>query len=240
MFPIGNIKSPFFRHGEKPSVRAMKKRTFVLASLAALAAAIAPLSASPAYADRTAVPQAEQSATLAAASAGLNAQRLLQGRFRQTGPDGSISTGRFFLQRPGRVRFEYDPPAPLLIVADGSVLAVQDRQLRNTNRAPLRSTPLYFVLKDNLNLARDAHVTRVEREGDLLFVTVRDRAGQADGDLTLALAGPEYTLRSWDVVDATGGRTRFAITAATVPATINPTAFRAPAATAVSPRNQGR
>ncbi|MBL8549915.1 MAG: outer membrane lipoprotein carrier protein LolA [Hyphomonadaceae bacterium] len=212
------------------------KRTLI-ALCASISAALIPLNA---YADRAPVPQAEQSATLAAASAALNAQRLIQGRFRQTGPDGSVSTGRFFLQRPGRVRFEYDPPAPLLIVADGSVLAVQDRQLRNTNRAPLRSTPLYFVLKDNLNLARDAHVTRVERDGDLLFVTVRDRSGQADGDLTLALAGPEYTLRSWDVVDATGGRTRFAITASTTPDTINPAAFRAPPATAVSPRSQGR
>jgi outer membrane lipoprotein-sorting protein len=183
---------------------------------------------------------AERTQTLAAASAALNAQRSLRGTFRPTAPDGRTSTGRFYLQRPGRVRFEYDPPAEFLVVADGSIVAIQDRALRTTNRAPLRSTPLFFVLKSEISLERDARVTRVVREGGALLVSARDRTGQADGELTLRLEGPNYTLRSWDVVDATGSRTRVQLTSVEAASSLDPRLFRAPAATAVSPRGPGR
>jgi outer membrane lipoprotein-sorting protein len=213
------------------------RRAFLAGLAALMAAAALPF---PAQAEPTALEGPERTRTLAEASAALNEQRLLQGRFRQVAPDGSITTGRFFLQRPGRVRFEYDPPAPLLIVADGSVVAIQDRALRSTNRSPLRATPLYFVLKDNINLNRDVRVTRVEREGETLYVSARDRTGEADGELILRLDGPDFALRAWDVVDATGARTRFALIGVSSPDVINPAAFRAPPSTAVSPRGPGR
>jgi outer membrane lipoprotein-sorting protein len=179
---------------------------------------------------------AERARALSQASAALNAQRLLAGRFRQTAPDGSVTQGRFYLQRPGRVRFEYDPPAAMLIVADGSIVAIEDRALRSTNRSPLRETPLFFVLKNDINLERDARVTRVVRDGATLLVSARDRTGQADGEITLRLEGPDYQLRSWDVVDASGALTRIALTQVSRPDRVDPRLFRAPAPTAVSPR----
>jgi outer membrane lipoprotein-sorting protein len=211
------------------------RRAFLIALTGLLAFA-----ASPVRAQQASLDGAERSQVLAAASAALNAQRSLQGRFSQVAPDGQTTTGRFYLQRPGRVRFEYDPPAQFLIVADGSIVAIQDGALRTTNRAPLRSTPLFFVLKDGVNLERDARITRVVRDGDALLVSARDRSGQADGELTLRLEGPNYTLRSWDVVDATGGRTRVSLSGVQTAAALDPRLFRAPAATAVSPRGPGR
>ena len=147
---------------------------------------------------------------ITAANAALNAQRAVQGRFRQVAPDGSVATGVFYLQRPGRLRFEYDAPATMLIVADGSVVAVNDRELRTTNRSPLRETPLYFVLKNNVDLNRDARVTEVSRLGGATLISARDRSGQADGLLTMRFAAG--ALQGWDVIDAAGALTRITLT----------------------------
>lgn len=178
----------------------------------------------------------ERAQALARASAALNEIRLLQGRFRQISPDGRAATGQFYMQRPGRLRFAYDSPATMLIVADGSVLAVQDTALRSVNRAPLRTTPLYFVLKSDIDLARDARITRVVRRGDALLVSARDRSGSADGEITLMLTGPELQLTSWDVVDAMGGRTRLSLSNLTTPASIDQRLFRSPQPTQTGPR----
>ncbi len=170
---------------------------------------------------------AARTQALAQASAALNDLRTLEGRFLQIA-GGSAMTGRFHMQRPGKLRFAYDPPASMLIVADGSVVAIQDTALRSVNRAPLRSTPLYFVLKSDINLERDARIVRVARQGDTLYITARDRTGAADGQITLALSGPNFELRSWEVVDGSGARTRLALSDVTRPARIDPALFRAP------------
>jgi outer membrane lipoprotein-sorting protein len=104
------------------------------------------------------------------------------------------------------MRFQYDPPAQLLVVADGRVVAVRDNELRTTERTPLRSTPLNIILGQNIDLERNARVLRVSRSGPWDLITVRDRAGQMDGQITLQFNNGQ--LRSWDVIDATGARTR--------------------------------
>ena len=157
----------------------------------------------------------------------LNAVTRLQGRFVQNSPDGSRATGIFYLQRPGKLRFEYNPPATLLIISDGTTVATHDSALRTTDRTPLRNTPLNLVLRGSVNLERDANVTRVARQGDWLFVNVRDRNGLADGQLTLWFNGPNADLRAWDVVDATGARTRVTLNGLSTPAAFDPGLFRA-------------
>lgn len=179
---------------------------------------------------------AARAQALQRASAALNSVRTMQGRFIQIAPTGQTTTGQFYMQRPGRLRFAYDAPAGMLIVADGTVLAVQDTALRSVNRAPLRTTPLFFVLKNDINLERDAHVARVARGGDTLYVTVRDRTGNADGEITLALSGSNLELRSWDVVDAMGARTRLVLSNVSRPAAIDARLFRAPQSSARSQR----
>lgn len=169
---------------------------------------------------------AERAEALAQVNRTLNAAQRLQGRFVQSSPDGSRAAGAFYMQRPGRLRFEYDPPATLLIVADGSVVAMRDTALRTTERTPLRSTPLHLILAETVDLERSARIVRVSRSGDWLVVTARDRAGQTDGTITLHFAGPEAQLRSWDVVDATGARTRIALTDLTQPASLDRGLFR--------------
>jgi outer membrane lipoprotein-sorting protein len=176
-------------------------------SVPALATPTRLVSVGQAAASATVLTGAERAQALTQASAALAQTRTMQGRFTQIGPDGSWTTGAYYMQRPGRARFEYDSPAPLLIVSDGTTVAIHDRALENTDRAPLRSTPLYFILSRDVNLERDFRITAVSRSGDTLFIAARDRAGEIDGQLTIALQGPAMTLRSWEAVDATNART---------------------------------
>lgn len=158
----------------------------------------------------------------------VNAVRGLQGRFIQTNPDRSTSGGAFWLLRPGKVRFEYDAPAPLLLVADGTNVALQDRRLRTTDRYPLRSTPLYWLLKANVDLERDVLVSAVERREGLLLATFRDRRRQTDGELTIAFDEATKSLQEWSVRDRQGRSTRVRLVESRAVTGLNPTLFVAP------------
>lgn len=162
---------------------------------------------------------------LARANAALNAVQRLQGRFLQSSPDGVNARGRFFLERPGRLRFQYDPPSTLLIVSDGRVVAMRDTALRTTERTPLRSTPLHLILDAGVDLVRDARVTRVAQAGDRLMITARDRTGEMDGSITLNF-GANAALESWDVTDGGGAATRVVLSELTRPASFERNLFR--------------
>jgi outer membrane lipoprotein-sorting protein len=198
-------------------------RRLALLGLAALALAPA------AHAQQgapTVLEGAARAAGIAQANQALNAIQRLQGRFVQSSPGGGRASGMFYMERPGKLRFEYDPPATLLIVSDGSVVAMRDRELRTTERTPLRSTPLNLILGRTINLERDARILRVSRAGPWLLITARDRGGQTDGQITLQFHGPETQLRSWDVIDATGARTRITLSDVTRPASLDRSLFR--------------
>jgi outer membrane lipoprotein-sorting protein len=169
---------------------------------------------------------AERAEVLAAANRYLNSFSRLQARFTQTSPGGGRASGTVYIQKPGRMRFQYDPPAQLLIVSDGNVVAVRDNELRTTERTPLRSTPLNLILGSSIDLERQARVLRVSRLGPWTMITARDRAGQMDGQITLQFNNG--ALRSWDVIDATGARTRITLSNVTQPASLDGSLFRLP------------
>lgn len=218
-------------------MHSMKKLTSkrALLALAAALALTAPLSAGAqtsgeasriAAAGLTPLAGAERTQAIGQINTALNAVQRMQGRFVQTSPDGSRAAGAFYLQKPGKLRFEYDPPATMLIVSDGSVVSLRDTALRTTDRTPLRSTPLNLILGANINLERDARIQRVLRQGEWTIVTARDRTGETDGIITLHFFGPTSELRSWDVIDASGARTRTTLSAITQPASLNRNLFR--------------
>lgn len=184
--------------------------------------------ASPAFAQAAPIvlAGAERAAGLARANRALNSFQRLQARFMQASPGGGRASGTVYIQRPGRMRFEYDPPATLLIVSDGSVVALRDSELRTTERTPLRSTPLNIILGANIDLERSARVLRVSQAGPWLMVTARDRGGQADGQIILQFYGESTELRSWDVIDATGARTRITLSDVSQPAGFDRALFR--------------
>lgn len=152
----------------------------------------------------------EDRVALAEASAYLSSLENLQGDFLQVGPDGSVAEGRFYLRRPGRLRFEYAPPENLLVVADGTWVAVKDSTAA-AQRYPIASTPLGLILAKNVNLEEKARVLNVEEQPGSLLIALADRSGEAPGQITLIFDRPKMQLRQWVVTDVQGLQTTVAL-----------------------------
>jgi outer membrane lipoprotein-sorting protein len=138
----------------------------------------------------------------------------LQAQFEQVAPDGNVSTGSLALERPGKIRFDYDDPSPILLVADGASVAIADFDLETIDRAPISATPLKFLLGDLETLSADGVVAESGYSRDRLYVTLMDPDGQIDGQLTLVFSdetplGParDMDLLGWYALDAMGGTT---------------------------------
>ena len=173
----------------------------LLASAGVALAALMPVSV-PASAQVT----AQAGADLARIDATLNATQTFAGRFTQTNADGTTDTGTVYIQRPGKLRFEYD--GPLLVVSDGVTLVQRDEALETSDRVPLSATPLEFFLKNDVNLARDTQVVDFRKAADTWQVSARDGSGEVDGTVTLVFDAATLALRSWIIDDSFGARTR--------------------------------
>ena len=137
----------------------------------------------------------------------LNTVGTLKAHFRQIAPDGKETTGTLWLSRPGRMRFEYDSPSPLLLVANDGKFVFQDRQLDQTTEIPLDRTPLGLLLGAHVAFSGNVSVTSFDhKDGDILVTAVRT-ASPGDGSLTLRFSEKPLALMSWTVVDAQGHRT---------------------------------
>ena len=138
----------------------------------------------------------------------LNGLRTLKARFLQIGQDGKTSAGTAWLERPGRMRFEYDKPSPLLLVAGHGSVIFRDNQLDQTTSIPMTQTPLGLLLADKITLTGPVTVTRFQRTGTQVQLTLVRTPTPGDGSLTLALNTNPMALTGWSVVDAEGRETR--------------------------------
>lgn len=166
------------------------------------AAPVAPPVTAPATS--SALTASERSAILKSVSQAMTDVKTARGKFEQLAPDYSVSTGSFALSRPGKVRFDYDDPTPILIVSNGATVAMQDSELETTDRVPLSSTPLSLLLDDSLDFENEAQVLDVVRANGRIGVTLKDRSGEMDGTLTLVLSDVTKELLGWRTED-TGG-----------------------------------
>lgn len=140
---------------------------------------------------------------LAAAAKALKSAKTARGKFEQIAPDRSVSTGWFALSRPGKVRFDYDDPVPLLLVSDGATVALQDSELETTDRIPLSATPLSMLLSSKLDFENDAEVVDVRKVDGYFEIEMADASGEMDGTLTMILADSDKELVGWRTVDST-------------------------------------
>jgi len=168
---------------------------------------------------------AERSDILSRAAAALADVKTARGTFEQVAPDFSESTGRFALSRPGKVRFEYDAPSPLLLVSDGTTVALQDSELETTDRVPLGTTPLALLLDDEIDFETEADVLEVIRRNGRVGITLRDRSGEMDGTLTLILQESDMSLTGWRTVDSGGNITSVMLSDVTYGSRLNPRLF---------------
>jgi outer membrane lipoprotein-sorting protein len=174
------------------------------------AAMLAALPVLPLHAQQRAQPPAAppDRSIVAQVEAYLNALRTLRARFVQIAQNGASAQGTAWIVRPGRMRFDYDPPEPLLLVASGGQVMMFDRELGQPTTVPSSSTPLGLLLRSQISLAGDVTVTAAERRGGFLHVTLHKTGAAAEGRLTLSFSENPMQLRQWTVVDAQGRETR--------------------------------
>ncbi len=134
----------------------------------------------------------------------LNSLKAARARFVQTTHDGTQLVGTFFLQRPGKLRFEYDPPVEDFVVADGTFIYFYDAELQEQSNAPIGQTLADFILRPQLELTGDLQVVSLKRAGDLLQMEVVQSSDPAAGRLVLGFKEDPFSLKKWRVVDAQG------------------------------------
>jgi outer membrane lipoprotein-sorting protein len=155
---------------------------------------------------------AEQDQAVAKINAYFNAITNLQGRFEQIDSANKRLTGRFYVQRPGKIRFDYAPPSGLRIVADGAFLAIEDSDLKTIEKYPIKSTPFRLLLSESVDLRRDARIVGVERQQGLLAISLEDKSGEGNGRIRLSFdTGDELRLKEWVISDAQGLNTRVTV-----------------------------
>ena len=137
--------------------------------------------------------------------------RTLRSRFLQVSTAGAPIEGDLYLNRPGKMRFEYDPPYPVLLLADGLVLLYYDKELKEETYLPLWETPLWFLLRDEVELDDSVRVVALQRGPGSLRVTVEQNDDSPQGRVTLVFADRPLTLKKWVVTDAQGVTTEVAL-----------------------------
>lgn len=148
---------------------------------------------------------AEPEAVVQRANAYFNSFQTLTGGFLQIGPDGRKIGGKLSLAKPGRLRFEYDQPSPLEVVADGTSVAVRDRKLNTQDLYFISQTPLKFLIRDKIDLARDLQVTEVANDPGGIRVSLEDRSTLGGtSKIQLYFDAEMKTLSQWRITDPQG------------------------------------
>jgi outer membrane lipoprotein-sorting protein len=143
----------------------------------------------------------------------------LEGTFVQVGADNKRQRGKFYISRPGRFRFEFNPPSKVVIISDGKYIAIQDRDLSTDDRWDLGYTPFRALLQDSVDLLRDARVLEVEESQDTISIVFEDKSGDSSSRIRLFLAAkPTVKIKGWIAKDAQGFDTRTDLVEMHVPA----------------------
>jgi len=142
----------------------------------------------------------------------LSRMQVLSGKFVQVGPDGRRTQGQFFISKPGKVRFEYDDPSPIELIADGQSVVVRDRKLATQDVYPLSQTPLRFLLSDHVDLMKDSSLTAVYADDVFITVVVEEKNGiVGTSRLMMMFGAKDIQLKQWTVTDPQGYDTTVAV-----------------------------
>ena len=134
------------------------------------------------------------------------------GDFVQVGPDGRRTEGKVYLQKPGRIRFEYNPPSPIELVADGNSVVIRDRKLDTQDLYPLSQTPLRFLLADRIDLLRETNVVSVSADDTFVSLLLEEKHTLGGTHKVLLMFSAKDTqLRQWTVTDPQGYDTTVAL-----------------------------
>jgi outer membrane lipoprotein-sorting protein len=145
-------------------------------------------------------------------SAYLTSLQSLIGDFVQVGPDGTRMVGKFYIQKPGKVRFDYEPPSQVDVVADGQNVVVRDRNLSTQDQYPLSQTPLRYLLAEQIDLARDTNLVAVSQDNTFTSFTIEERTLLVGTHrMVLMFTTKDMQLRQWTITDPQGYETTVAV-----------------------------
>jgi len=153
----------------------------------------------------------EQIAAVKSLGRYFNGIRDIKGQFTQVGPQGNVSTGVFYISKPGRMRFEYAPPNPFIVVSDGTWVTIKNNARNKADQYPLSATPLRLVLANQVDLMSEADIKSVNVQDGLTTVVLEDKDGLVPGQLILVYDNKRKELQSWVIVDGQGRRTTISL-----------------------------
>jgi outer membrane lipoprotein-sorting protein len=182
---------------------------------------------------RAAALSAEDRADVQRVEQYLNGIHSLAAHFQQFAQDGGAAGGRVYVARPGRMRFEYEAPSPILLLADGTWVVYIDNQLKQVSYLPIGSTPAWFLLRDNISLADGVTITKFERGPGVIRISLVENKSPENGVLTLTFADKPLELRQWTIVDQQGKSTTVVLNDTRFGVAVDPKAF-----TFVDPRDK--
>jgi outer membrane lipoprotein-sorting protein len=171
---------------------------------------------------------AEEQAALDRVSAYLNGIHSIKSGFVQLGPEGQLDQGQFLLEKPGKLRFEFNPPNPTLIVATGGKIYVKNSKLNTVESYDVSDVPLDLLLSDKVNLKANSAITGIDIHDDSLVVHARTSTNRQQGNITFVFSNPQIELRQWTVKDNQGGTTMVALQNPEVGVPIDETLFAVP------------
>jgi outer membrane lipoprotein-sorting protein len=205
----------------------------LLVALAALPLATLPVDMAQAATPRAAALSADDRGQVQRVEQYLNGIHSLSARFQQYAADGGTASGQLIVARPGHMRFEYDKPSPILLLADGTWVVYIDNQLKQVSYLPIGSTPAWFLLRDTISLTDGVTITKFERGPGALRITLVENKSPENGTLTLTFSEKPFDLKQWTIVDQQGKATTVVLSDARYGVPVDSKAF-----TFVDPRDK--
>lgn len=182
-------------------------RLAFLMGLSLVVPAVTVLPGNPGVAQAAAQLSEDDNAAVTLLNTYLNEIVNMKGEFTQTSPRGQVANGVFYISKPGKMRFEYAPPSPLLVVSDGRWVTVKNTTRNKDDQYPLAATPLKLVLAGEVNLFEQAIILKVESEDNLVAVTMEEKDQLVAGQLTMVFDREANDLVQWIILDGKGQRT---------------------------------
>jgi len=138
----------------------------------------------------------------------LNSVSTMKASFQQVTESEGLAFGRIYLRRPGRLRVEYDPPSEILLIADGTLLSYYDAELNHIEQVPLKLSPMWFLLRDDVELGGDVTVTTFKKAANAILIGMVQSDEPDAGSVTLELGDNPLELTQWTITDPAGTEVR--------------------------------
>ena len=195
---------------QKPTLTLTSRRALLAAGSAILGAAALGLGARPTRAEGLQAAQLtdQDKVDIKRVEGYLNAMTSVKASFQQYTDSEGLAFGRIYLRRPGRLRVEYDPPSEILLVADGTLLSYYDGELKHLEQVPLKLSPMWFLLRENVTLGGDVTVTQFQRAPNALQIGIVQSDEPDAGSVVLEFGDKPLELRQWTLTDSAGTQVR--------------------------------